>query len=323
MKRALIVGINKYPYMPGSDLRGCLNDAAQLRETLLARGFEPDNIRVLTDERATKSAILDRLLWLVRESQDGDIAFFSFSGHGSQSRDRNGDELSDHLDEIIIPSDFTWLKENWISDDDLVAIFKQLRPGVRVEAVIDSCHSGDITRSVRPFVGPEICRAVPGSIIKGDFSQDRIARFLPPPLDLACRIRPYMVKNRILGFLATKTTQIIMEVAHDLTESIATTATEKPTAYSVITGCADNETSADAYIEGDYHGAMTWNLCKNIALAQTTDFIGIENGQAVSVPATRANLLNWTRTKLQENGFTQTPQLECSEGLETKCWMEF
>ena len=64
-QRAVCVGINKQT-MPGCDLRGCVNDAAQMRETLLSHGFKQENIRVLTDERATKQAILERLAWLVK-----------------------------------------------------------------------------------------------------------------------------------------------------------------------------------------------------------------------------------------------------------------
>ena len=42
---------------------------------------------------------------------------FHFSGHGSQIRDRDGDELKDHLDEIICPHDMDW-DGTYIVDDD-------------------------------------------------------------------------------------------------------------------------------------------------------------------------------------------------------------
>ncbi|MEI6262162.1 MAG: caspase family protein [Deltaproteobacteria bacterium] len=86
--KALIVGVNKYK-LPGSDLQGCVNDATNVRDIY---GFTTNDIRVLVDARATKSAIMDRLNWLVKDAKAGDKLLFHFSGHGSQIRDRDGDE---------------------------------------------------------------------------------------------------------------------------------------------------------------------------------------------------------------------------------------
>ena len=99
--KALLVGVNKYK-LPGSDLQGCVNDITNIRDVLLKYfGFSVKNIRVLADGRATKKAIFDRLNWLVKDAKPGDRLLFHFSGHGSQIRDRDGDELKDGLDEII------------------------------------------------------------------------------------------------------------------------------------------------------------------------------------------------------------------------------
>jgi ABC-type transport system involved in Fe-S cluster assembly fused permease/ATPase subunit len=70
--KALIVGVNKYK-LPGSDLQGCVNDATNVRDILLKYyGFTTKDIRVLVDARATKSAIMDRLNWLVKDNKAGD-----------------------------------------------------------------------------------------------------------------------------------------------------------------------------------------------------------------------------------------------------------
>ncbi|HEY5190527.1 MAG TPA: caspase family protein, partial [Candidatus Deferrimicrobium sp.] len=60
MKKALLVGINRYPD-PGNELKGCVNDVRQMADTLKSRyGFAGDgNMRILTDARATTKAILD------------------------------------------------------------------------------------------------------------------------------------------------------------------------------------------------------------------------------------------------------------------------
>ena len=88
-------------------------------------GFTTKDIRVLVDARATKSAIMDRLNWLVKDAKAGDKLLFHFSGHGSQIRDRDGDELKDQLDEIVCPHDMDW-DGTYIVDDDLNAVFSKI-----------------------------------------------------------------------------------------------------------------------------------------------------------------------------------------------------
>jgi hypothetical protein len=101
-RKALLVGINDYQSV--SDLRGCVNDVLDMHFTLRSLfGFETPEIRVLTDSRATKDYIVQRLKWLVDGAQAGDFLVFHFSGHGSQIRDRDHDELEDQLDELICP----------------------------------------------------------------------------------------------------------------------------------------------------------------------------------------------------------------------------
>jgi hypothetical protein len=60
-KRALCVGINRYPRRD-MELRGCVNDA-KAWATLLTERFDvarPD-VRVITDAKATKAAVLRAL----------------------------------------------------------------------------------------------------------------------------------------------------------------------------------------------------------------------------------------------------------------------
>jgi len=102
-QRALLVGINKYK-MANSDLSGCVNDVTNIRDGLIKFfGFTIDDIRVITDDRATKKAIMERLTWLVKGAKAGDRMLFHFSGHGSQVRDREGDELKDKMDDPLPP----------------------------------------------------------------------------------------------------------------------------------------------------------------------------------------------------------------------------
>ena len=255
--RALLVGVNHYE-MPGSDLQGCVNDITNVRDVLLKYyGFAVKDIRVLADSRATKKGILDRLHWLVTNAKAGDRLLFHFSGHGSQIRDRDGDEVKDHLDEIICPHDMDW-DGTYIVDDDLKDIFETIPAGAHLEVLLDSCHSGTGTRSLF-----EACDVVPPR-----------PRFLPPPVDILCRQ--------------------LDEDDLPVTRMLKTSA---PTTHALFAGCKDNQTSADAHINGAYNGAFTYYLCKHIRDTQGA--------------ITRAELLKRLRASLRHEGYDQMPQLEC------------
>jgi hypothetical protein len=145
VKRALLVGINRYKAVPG--LQGSVNDVETMREILITRwGFQPRNITMLTDENATRDRILSNLVELVRVSGPQDTLYFHFSGHGSQVQDLNGDE-DDGLDETIVPQDGRSGDVKDIVDDELDAIFSKLRARSTL-IVLDSCHSGTATRAL-------------------------------------------------------------------------------------------------------------------------------------------------------------------------------
>ena len=145
VKRALLVGINNYRSVPG--LQGSVNDVETMREVLITRwAFPASNIKVLTDEAATRAGILAALEQLVTETGPDDTVYFHFSGHGSQVKDLNGDE-PDGLDETIVPQDGRSPNVRDIVDDELDAIFARLRTQHAV-IVLDSCHSGTATRAI-------------------------------------------------------------------------------------------------------------------------------------------------------------------------------
>jgi len=147
MDLALLVGINKY-YTPGNDLRGCVNDVLNLREILTQHcGFSVLGIKTLFDNQATKLAIIVALNIMVKNAVKGDHLVYQHSSHGSQVQDLDGDE-PDSLDEILCTYDFDW-NGTYITDDELRAIFGNLKPGVTLDVILDSCHSGTAIRSFK------------------------------------------------------------------------------------------------------------------------------------------------------------------------------
>lgn len=145
-KRALLIGINKYRAVP--KLQGSLNDIETMKQVLITRwGFPEENIRLLTDEQATREGMLAALNQFVHETGPNDTIYIHYSGHGSQVEDLNGDEPDDKLDETLVPQDGRTGSVPDITDDELDAIFGRL-PTKNAFIVLDSCHSGTATRSL-------------------------------------------------------------------------------------------------------------------------------------------------------------------------------
>src|SRR3970040_2935454 len=109
MKKALLVGINRYPD-PRNELKGGVNDVRQVAGMLKERyGFPGDaDMRLLTDARATTKAILDGLAWLTAGASPGDSLVFHYSGHGSTVPDMAGDETTDRLQHNTFPAAPHW-----------------------------------------------------------------------------------------------------------------------------------------------------------------------------------------------------------------------
>ncbi|MBI3509765.1 MAG: caspase family protein [Bacteroidetes bacterium] len=144
-KKALLVGINDYPD-PANQLNGCMNDAFRVSEVLQEMGFDPDEIRVVFNERATSTNLRSRMDWLLSDAKDGDQRFFFYSGHGAQIPSSHNDEEADHKDECLVTYDFDWTREHSYTDKEFLQAYSQLSYGVDFITMLDCCHSGGMTR---------------------------------------------------------------------------------------------------------------------------------------------------------------------------------
>lgn len=163
--RAVVVGVSGYPNLPEHlRLAGPRNDAREVATTIVGLGVDPANVTVLADgigplpqgvavpAQGTKAAILAALDKLADDSRPGDLAFFYFSGHGSQQLDQDGDEQGG-ADEIFLPYDVGhWSGagvENALVDDELrERIDRILDKGADFFGMIDACHSATGFRAV-------------------------------------------------------------------------------------------------------------------------------------------------------------------------------
>lgn len=234
-KRAVLVGINRYA-QPGSDLRGCVNDVHDVHGVLTELyGFAEQDITTLVDEQATQAAMQMAITDLVASGEPGDVLLLHYSGHGSHVRDVSGDE-DDGRDEILCPHDMSW--DAPFLDDWLRTAFDKLVDGANLTVIMDCCHSGSNTRALDPPDAPVIPRYLPNPYLVVD------------GLDVD---EPFAARSG--GSSATSRSP---RRTHDTDVHVVDLA------ESLITGCRDTQTSADARINGAFHGALTYHLVKAI-----------------------------------------------------------
>ncbi len=117
-------------------LQGCLNDATSMRALAEAAGFTSTSV---LDEAATAAGVTAAIGALAGAKAPGDLCLISYSGHGGQVADEDGDE-DDGQDE-------TWVCfDRQLLDDELHLAWTRFPSGMRVLVISDSCHSGSVVR---------------------------------------------------------------------------------------------------------------------------------------------------------------------------------
>lgn len=231
MKRALTVGINYTG--TGSDLKGCLNDVANMKALFEARGF--DEIKVITEKEATTAGIKAGLQWLVADTKPGDVIVFHYSGHGSQLPSKNE---PDGYEEILCPIDLNWTTRV-ITDDYLRSVFDKVPNGCNTTLILDCCHSGTALDQNESLIDTrELSNAEKVAAVNRAMAPDS-GRYLPPPAKIAAKLE----KCHLVEWTASR----------DVNASAI-----------LIAGCRADQTSADAYINGIFQGAATYALLQEV-----------------------------------------------------------
>ncbi|KAF2835903.1 hypothetical protein M501DRAFT_916520, partial [Patellaria atrata CBS 101060] len=286
-RKALLIGINYFQQR--GQLRGCINDVRNMSNYLNGHfGYKREDMVLLTDDQQnpmsqpTKANILRAMHWLVKDAQPNDSLFFHYSGHGGQTKDLDGDE-DDGYDEVIYPVDFR--TAGHIVDDEMHRIMVSgLKPGVRLTAIFDSCHSGSAldlpyiysTQGVlkEPNLAKEAGQGLLGivsSYARGDYAG---------------------VASTALGFLKKAAT------GDDTRKKNLRTKTSSADVI-MWSGSKDAQTSSDANIGGEATGAMSWAFVTALKKNPQQSYV---------------QLLNSIRDEL-EGKYNQKPQLSCSHPL--------
>ncbi len=147
--KALIIGVGKYQIKP---LEGIDLDVNMAKDMAKYLGIPAQNTHLLQDEQATLANVRTQMRWLAQNVGAKDRVFFYFSGHGAQLPDDNHDE-SDGRDEVMVLYDFKQgSKDGLYIDDEFGTALKQI-PSQNVVVVVDACHSGTGTKSLRTIDG--------------------------------------------------------------------------------------------------------------------------------------------------------------------------
>jgi hypothetical protein len=248
-KKAILIGINYINTQ--HQLYGCINDTINIKD-LLQNKFDYNIFNILTDntnKKPNKFNIINELTNLLVNANNGDNLFFLYSGHGTYTIDLNNDE-TDGQDELIVPLDATDTKSCILDDEINSIIMKNLKVGVNLFMLFDSCFSGTVA-------------------------------------DL---------KYNYLTSVSEETDFI----------TINPTAQDTPSQVIMISGCRDEQTSADAYVNYFNNninaGAMTYSFLQTI--------------HQLGVNISLKTLIENMRKILKDNGFSQIPQLSSGTRLD-------
>jgi hypothetical protein len=159
-------------------LAACVNDARCMQQIADDLGYSSV---LLLDEEATADRVICEIGNAAREIDEGGILLLTYSGHGGQMPDTDGDE-DDNKDE-------TWvLYDRQLVDDELYNLWNQFGAGTRIVVLSDSCHSGSVTRDqeyqalaaspglarhYRTRGGPPRFRAMPMQVGAADYQHRR------------------------------------------------------------------------------------------------------------------------------------------------------
>ncbi|XP_014557452.1 hypothetical protein COCVIDRAFT_97286 [Bipolaris victoriae FI3] len=301
-KKSLLIGIN---YVGSShELRGCHADVDNMAEFLYYRGYDnsPKNRVILTDRPEVPPDspyypnghnILAAMDWLV--SEPGCTLFLHYSGHGGQVADTDGNRTTG-LDASLVPIDFE--QRGQISSTILHQhLVTRMARDCTLFVIMDCCHSGSALEL--PYVyrsdsdgqislmdnlktGLHLAEEA-RDIISGGFTFDKVGE----AQQLLAGASSFFKGLRHMG----------EEQEEGLEDGeFADQYGHERKMVTMFSGCKDEQTSADAHIQGRATGAMTWAFLEMMKTTERPSY---------------AETLKYTRKLLDESNYTQIPQLSC------------
>lgn len=219
---SLHIGLNYVDPNHYSGWDGELNaaefDANDMYLIAKSQGFEATK---LLRDAATRGAVITAITDAAHALNNDDVFLISYSGHGGQLPDKNGDE-DDKMDE-------TWcLFDGELVDDELSSLWSTFKAGVRVCVISDSCHSGTITKNLIRLVQIE---------------SELAPKYMPREIAATTYYNHQDFYDKIL--------ENIKDVSSDNIQA----------SVKLISGCQDNQLSYDGTFNGSFTSALKsiWN----------------------------------------------------------------
>lgn len=207
-------------------LNACEADAEDMADLAQAQDFSSSK---LLTKNATRDAVFRGIGNAALALKSGDIFLLSYSGHGGQLPDLNGDE-PDGKDE-------TWcLYDGQLIDDELYSSWLAFAPGVRILLLSDSCHSGSVSKEMHYAAKTQpLSLAAVGAPV-----------YRTMPDDMALRV--YQSNKGFYDPILKR---------RDLSKTLSSVKAS----VLLISGCQDNQLSQDGTFNGLFTGTLKkiWN----------------------------------------------------------------
>ncbi|KAF2111006.1 peptidase C14, caspase domain-containing protein [Lophiotrema nucula] len=299
-KKSLLIGINYW----GSkhQLQGCHADIDNIAEYLSYRGYANDHqSRVILSDMPgvpytspyfpTGRNILQAMDWLV--SEPNCTLFMHYSGHGGQVEDEEGMSETG-MNDTIVPVDF---ERNGQINSTLLHrhLVTNMAPGCTLFIILDCCHSGSALEL--PYVYRS---SFDGQVnLLDNLKQGaRLWAEARDVLDGDYGNAKHLMAGASSFFNGLKHMGKLREEGLDEGAYAYEYGSEKKL-VTMLSGCRDDQTSADARIQGRSSGAMTWAFLQTMKRTPNPTYV---------------QTLQMTRGFLDQSHYTQVPQL--STGVE-------
>lgn len=232
---ALLIGINSYKSSKIKDLYGCENDVDLMNLTLQERyAVDEQNIKCLLNKQATKAAIVESFQQHFSQAQKGDTVIFYFSGHGSQepaSPEFWKIDTNQKLETLVCyDSEVDGVTQ--LANKELRYLISQLPAELaQIVLIIDSCHSGHISRYTDT----------------DDTIETRQVSLVNTPREPQDFI-----------FYQTAQQQGWDNYINNFPQA----------EHILLSACRENEQSQEKQIDGERHGVFTYSLCNTLNTLQ-------------------------------------------------------
>lgn len=306
-KKSLLIGINYTG--TSAALGGCHEDVDNVKEFLDHRGYPNDSrsrvtlmdspeVPIDSPYYPTGRNMLAAMDWLVGEP--GYTLFLHYSGHGGLVHDVDGNR-NGGMDNSLVPVDYEQNGQisSTVLHDHLVT---RMAADCTLFIVLDCCHSGsavelpyvyrsDADGQISLMDNLKAGMKLVGDareLVSGGFSQKSVseAQQLFAGASSFFKGLQHMGEQEEEGLQDGE-----FHGQYGSEQKIVT----------MLSGCKDDQTSADARIDGEATGAMTWAFLQVMKEVESPNYI---------------ETLQRTRKLLDESNYSQIPQLSCGTEMD-------